>query len=302
MSTNPLAGLKIGFIGAGNMARSIIGGLVGGLVGQQIGSGLKPNQILVSNPSSGKLEQLALDFSGIQTRQDNRLVAEACDILVLATKPQVMPGVLAELKAVDCQNKLIISVAAGVETQTFSEGLAQSGLSIVRSMPNTPALIGLGATGLFANSHVSQQQKQQANQIFEAVGICEWIEDEAQMDLVTAISGSGPAHYFLFLEAVTEFAVTQGLSEQVARQLASQTALGAASMVQQNNDQSIANLRQAVTSPGGTTAAALESFASDDFKNIVAKALQSSVTRGQELAKQSKLASLEPSKTANSKS
>lgn len=277
-----LNNLTIGFIGAGNMARSIIGGL--------INSGLAASQLMVSNPSPAKLEQLIADFKGIQISQDNAQVAQKSEILILAVKPQMMSQMLSSINHLDLAQTLIISVAAGVETETINKQLnkASSSLAIVRSMPNTPALVGQGATGLFANGAVSAVQKKQASEIFNAVGSCQWVSNESQMDLVTAISGSGPAHYFLFLEAVTDYAIGQGMEPSVAKSLALQTALGAAIMAQQQSETSLAQLRQNVTSPGGTTAAAIDSFSNNNFKQIIAQALEASVKRGQQLAEISK--------------
>lgn len=270
---------QIGFIGAGNMAQAIIHGL--------IKAGLAPNNIHCSNPSAAKLEQLTSQYPKLNTSQDNSLIASASDILVIAVKPQKMQSALDSIKQLKLSDKLIISVAAGVETDAIANLLEQA-VPVVRAMPNTPATIGQGATGLFANSQVSDQQKSFASAIFDAVGISVWIDSEAQMDLVTAISGSGPAHYFLFLEAVIQSAIAQGMEATIAKTLALQTALGAAKMVEHNPETDIAKLRNNVTSPGGTTAAAIDSFQSDAFIEIIDKALKASVKRGVELAEISK--------------
>lgn len=271
--------LKIGFIGAGNMAQAIIHGL--------IKAGQPSNHIFCSNPSAGKLEQLQQQYSSINVSHDNTEVANNSDILLVSVKPQKISIALSSIKDIDLSNKLIISVAAGVETHTIEQILEQE-IPIVRSMPNTPAMIGAGATGLFANSKVTVIQKQLASNIFEAVGISAWITDETQMDLVTAVSGSGPAHYFYFIESVINSAVSQGMDEQTAKQLAVQTALGAAQMVIQNDKLSVEELRNQVTSPGGTTAAAIESFQNDDLTAIIDKAIRASVQRGVELSRISK--------------
>lgn len=269
-----IANAKIGFIGAGNMAASILGGL--------IQSGLPAKQIYVSNPSQGKLDALLERYPDLNTSNDNAYVADNVDYLLLSVKPQKMALACKPLQELNL-NCCVISVAAGVGCQTI-EDLLGKGLPVIRSMPNTPSLVGAGATGLFANQHTSEQQKKAATAIFDAVGLSVWVDDESQMDLVTAVSGSGPAHYFLYMESVVVAAVEQGLPETTARQLAAQTALGAARMVQDNTDLEISQLRRNVTSPGGTTAAALDVLIDGKLPELVAKAVNASVVRGKELA------------------
>ncbi len=270
-----LNGKKIAFIGAGNMAQAIINGL--------IESGIKPNSLYCSNPGLTKLDKLKVSYPGINTSQKNSDIAKQADILVLAVKPQVIAQALNSIAALDLSDKLIISVAAGVETQSISQ-LLQQDISLVRAMPNTPASIGMGATGLFANEKVCATKKTFSECIFNAVGTSVWIEHESQMDLVTAISGSGPAHYFLFLESVIQSAIEQGMAAETAKKLAIQTALGAASMAAQDPKHDIRQLRENVTSPGGTTAAAIESFQNNHFAEIIEKALKASVNRGKKLS------------------
>ncbi|WP_251358750.1 pyrroline-5-carboxylate reductase [Kangiella sp. TOML190] len=268
--------VHIGFIGAGNMAQAIIHGL--------LSNGLSQNQVACSNPSNGKLEALKQQYPNLTTSNHNRQVVETSDIVIFAVKPQKLAAALTPLADQNFSNKLLISVAAGVETETFSTLLKQE-LAVVRAMPNTPALIGQGATGLFATESVNRQQKSQSETIFDAVGKSAWLEQEQQMDLVTAIAGSAPAYYFLFLEAIIDSAIAQGMDPKTAKLLASQTAFGASSMVAQDLSQDIATLRTKVTSPGGTTAAALASFEQSQFQSIVDKAIKSAVNRGIELAK-----------------
>jgi len=269
-----IANAKIGFIGAGNMAASILGGL--------IQSGLSAKQIYVSNPSQGKLDALLERYPELNTSNDNAYVAEHADYLLLSVKPQKMALACKPLQELDL-DCCVISVAAGVGCQTI-ENLLGKGLPVIRSMPNTPSLVGAGATGLYANQHTSEQQKKAATAIFDAVGLSVWVDDESQMDLVTAVSGSGPAHYFLYMESVVAAAVKQGLPESTARQLAAQTALGAARMVQDNPDLEISQLRRNVTSPSGTTAAALDVLINGHLPELAAKAVNASVVRGKELA------------------
>ncbi|WP_223671110.1 pyrroline-5-carboxylate reductase [Kangiella shandongensis] len=270
-----LKNAKVGFIGAGNMAASILGGL--------IQSGLPAECIYVSNPSAGKLDALKAKYPTLNITHDNAEVANHVDYLLLAVKPQKMSLACDDFKDMDLSTKCAISVAAGVTCETLTNLLGDD-TPVVRSMPNTPSLIGYGATGLFANDKVSQKQKEATSAIFEAVGKSIWVDDENLMDVVTAVSGSGPAHYFLYMESVVQGGMELGLPEETARELAAQTALGAAAMVQQNGDMEIGQLRRNVTSPGGTTAAALDTLNDNDLPEIVKKALQASVKRGKELA------------------
>ena len=270
-----LSKAKVGFIGAGNMAASILGGL--------IQSGLPAESIYVSNPSAGKLDALKEKHPTLNTTHDNAEVATNVDYLLLAVKPQKMSLACEDFKAMDLSHKCAISVAAGVTCETLNN-LLGADTPVVRSMPNTPSLIGYGATGLYANDKVTEQQREATSAIFEAVGKSIWVEDEDLMDVVTAVSGSGPAHYFLFMESVVQGGMDLGLPEETARELAAQTALGAAAMVQQNGDMEIGQLRRNVTSPGGTTAAALDTLNDHKLPEIVKKALQASVKRGKELA------------------
>ena len=266
---------KVGFIGAGNMAASILGGL--------IQSGLPAESIYVSNPSTPKLDALKERYPTLNTTHNNAEVASNVDYLILAVKPQKMSLACADFRDIDLNNKCLISVAAGVTCDTLNQ-LLGADTPVIRSMPNTPSLIGYGATGLFANDKVSTEQREATSAIFNAVGKSIWVEDEELMDVVTAVSGSGPAHYFLFMESVVQAGMDLGLPEETARELAAQTALGAAAMVQQNSDTEIAQLRRNVTSPGGTTAAALDTLNEHKLPEIVKKALEASVKRGKELA------------------
>ena len=264
---------KIGFIGCGNMASAIIRGLVSG--------GFPASQLCVSNSSAEKLKQLSLE-TNMQTTSNNREVADFSDVLVLAIKPQVLPQVCEQLKDINLTHKLIISIAAGITTDKIAEYLAQSP-SIIRAMPNTPATIAKGATGLFANQQSSQSQKECAQSIFNAIGISEWVDNESLIDVVTAISGSSPAYVYILLESMIEQAVNQGLDQTTARNLATQAVLGAAELVQTQPQKALKELRQQVTSPNGTTAAAIDSFEQHDFSNIIKQAVAAAVARGKEL-------------------
>ncbi|MDE2280329.1 MAG: pyrroline-5-carboxylate reductase, partial [Xanthomonadaceae bacterium] len=216
------------------------------------------------------------------TFAENRLAVTDADVVVLAVKPQAMPKVHAELRlAVQGRRPLLISIAAGVRLEQLERWLGN--LPIVRCMPNTPALIGAGATGLCANSRVSPVQKAQAQHIMDAAGLTRWIADESLMDTVTALSGSGPAYFFALVEALEDAAVAQGLPRETARALAAQTCLGAGRMLVESGEDP-AELRRRVTSPNGTTQAALESFAADGLPRMAARAVAAATRRGAELA------------------
>jgi pyrroline-5-carboxylate reductase len=264
----------IAFIGGGNMARSLIGGL--------IRDSRPAASIAVSEPNAELRTALARDFS-VAAHADNDAAANSADVLVLAVKPQVMKTVCAGLREiVQARRPLIISIAAGIRIDQLDAWLGGN-LAIVRCMPNTPALIGAGAAGVHANARTSAMQKELAQSILSTAGLVVWIDDEAQMDAVTALSGSGPAYFFLLVEALIEAAVAQGLPRDAAQQLATQTCLGAGRMLREDGA-TPAELRRRVTSPNGTTQAALESFAADDFARIVARAVAAATRRGGELS------------------
>lgn len=264
---------RIAFVGGGNMARSLIGGL--------LATGLAPADIRAADPSAETREQLGRDF-GVATFAENRLAVADAEVIVLAVKPQVMPKVHGELRlAMQGQRPLVISIAAGVRLDQLERWLGA--LPIVRCMPNTPALIGAGATGLCANGRVSPAQKAQAQRIMDAAGLTRWIADEALMDTVTALSGSGPAYFFALVEALEDAAVAQGLPRETARALAAQTCLGAGRMLVESGEPP-AELRRRVTSPNGTTQTALESFAADGLPRLAARAVAAATRRGAELA------------------
>lgn len=264
----------ITFIGAGNMASSLIGGL--------IADGYDPAAIWATNPTTAKLEALS-DRLGINTAQDNAKGAQRAEILVLAVKPQTLPEVARELAdVIAAQKPLLITIAAGVPTTSLESWLGNR-YAIVRAMPNTPALVGCGATALFANGIVDDPQREIAENILRAVGQTLWVEHESLMDVVTALSGSGPAYFFLVMEALQAAAVDLGLSSKHANLLTLQTALGAARMaIESEND--AATLREQVTSPGGTTEAALTVLESGKLRDLFKQALTAAKERGQEIA------------------
>ena len=263
----------IAFIGGGNMARSLIGGL--------IARGAWPSAIRVSEPSEGARAGLAADF-GVAAFADNREAVRGAELAVFAVKPQVMKPVCEALVTTFPENAVALSIAAGITSAQIDQWLG-GGRAVVRTMPNTPALLGAGATGLFANARTDAGQRALAQATMDAVGVTAWIDDETLMDTVTAVSGSGPAYFFLLAEALQAAAIAQGLPPDAARALVVQTCAGAGRMLAESGEDA-ATLRQRVTSPGGTTQAALESFAASDFAGIVANAVAAATQRGAELA------------------
>lgn len=268
------ADTQISFIGGGNMARSLVGAL--------LHQGRAANTIAVVEPAAALRTQLAADF-GIDVHADSSAVAAAADVLVIAVKPQVMAEVCTQLaSAFAARPPLCISIAAGVRLQQLANWLGNQ-VPVVRSMPNTPALIGAGATGLIASNNATAAQRDMAETILAAAGMTAWIDDEALMDTVTALSGSGPAYFFLLVEAMEKAAVAQGLPQESARALAVQTCLGAGRMLAEGNEPA-ATLRERVTSPGGTTQAALDTFVAGNFETLVDQAMRAAALRGRELS------------------
>jgi pyrroline-5-carboxylate reductase len=264
---------KIAFIGGGNMASAIIGGL--------INNGFNARNITVADPYPPSLERLQNDFA-VNTTDDNNAAVKGADLVVLAVKPQQMQEVCSNIKAVIAEaSPLVLSIAAGITTDMFKLWLGD--VALVRAMPNTPALVQTGATGIFANAEVSDAQKQSASELLSAIGISEWVESEALLDAVTAVSGSGPAYFFLLIEAMQAAGEKLGLDSETAKSLSIQTALGAAKMAASSQD-SPAELRRKVTSPNGTTEAAIKSFEADGFADMVEKALNAADTRSKTLA------------------
>ena len=262
------------FIGAGNMSRSLIGGL--------IASGYAKDKIIATDPNAEQRDLVTEQFA-IHCFADNDEAIAQSDIVVLSVKPQMLKQVSQEIRAsIQAKKPLIISVAAGIRSDDISLWLGGD-LAVVRTMPNTPALIQTGATGLFANSVVNDEQRSEAEHILRAAGVTVWVNDEAQLDVITALSGSGPAYYFLMMEAMENAAIAMGLEEKTAHLLAMQTALGAAKMVMESK-QDCATLRANVTSPNGTTERAIASFEQDNFRDVVASAMQAAHARAGELA------------------
>jgi pyrroline-5-carboxylate reductase len=263
----------ISFIGGGNMATSLVGGL--------IADGRDPASIYVTDPDTEKLEALA-DVFRVQTSSDNEEAVSHASTVVLAVKPQIMASVV---KGVAVPGKahrpLFVSIAAGVREPDILRWLGYDA-AIVRSMPNTPALVGSGATALYANPFVSDTQRSLAESVLRAVGLTVWVEDEDQLDAVTALSGSGPAYYFLLMESMERAGIALGLSKDHARMLTIQTAFGAAKMALESSDPP-ATLRTRVTSPGGTTERALDILVTGGLEHLVHRALEAAHGRSVEL-------------------
>lgn len=264
---------NICFIGGGNMAQALIGGL--------LSRGLPTTRITVSDP----VEQIRhiLEEKGIQTTTDNVEAVQHADVVVLAVKPQVLATVLQPLKGL-LSDKLVISIIAGAEIQTISDLIGGS-QRVVRVMPNTPALVQTGAHGIYASEAVNAQDRELTSQILAATGLTIWVESEAQIDAVTAVSGSGPAYFFYLMESMIRAGKNLGLDEKVATALTLQTALGAAQMAITSSN-SPAELRKNVTSPNGTTQAALEVFDRAQISQNIQAALAAAQKRSQELAQE----------------
>ena len=256
------------------MARSLIGGL--------IADGCRPDTLCATDPDPEQRRALSQSF-GIHTVASNVEGVSQCEVVVAAVKPQVLPLVAREIaRTVTERPVLLISIAAGIREPDINRWLG-GGAAIVRAMPNTPALLRSGVAALYANETTSESQREAAESILRAVGAVVWLDDESLMDAVTAVSGSGPAYFFLFMEIIAEVANQLGLSPQISRLLTVETALGAARMALETSED-ISTLRHQVTSPGGTTAAALELLNSDQLRELIEKAIGKARTRSVELA------------------
>lgn len=266
----------IAFIGAGNMASNLIGGL--------IESGIDPNAIWATRRDATKLAILA-DQLGIKTTTDNNKAVQVADVIILATKPhhcaRLCQGLFDEIQA---RKPLVISVVAGLEAKTLQAWLGDN-IAIVRAMPNTPTAIRCGATALYAMASVNAEQREIAQVIARAVGMAIWIDNEDDMHTITALSGSGPAYFYLFMEQLARAATAMGLPEKTAQLLTAQTAFGASQLALKSGN-TVAELRAAVTSPKGTTASAIQTFCDKGLDNIVECAIKKARQRSVELATQ----------------
>jgi pyrroline-5-carboxylate reductase len=273
---NNMAKRNIAFIGGGNMARSLIGGL--------IVDGYPADRIWVSDPAHERLGELGAQFA-VHAVASNREATAQAEVIVLATKPDTVRRVATELAAtLGGRRPLILSVAAGVRVADLAAWLGDDSAAIVRAMPNTPALIRTGASALYANAHASAAQRDLAESLLRAVGITCWLDDEQAMDAATAISGSGPAYFFLLMEALEAAGLQLGLPAGQTRLLVLQTALGAAKMALES-DAGPAGLRRQVTSPGGTTEAAISALHAGQFGALIQQAATAAATRADELGK-----------------
>lgn len=271
-----MSNAKIAFIGAGTMATSIIGGLVK--------DQYPAKNIWASNINREKLADLAARYSINITPDNNEAVSKA-DIIILAAKPKMIIPICEEIKNTVLDKKpLVISVAAGITTETLEKCFSHT-ISIVRCMPNTPAILGCGITGLYATTHVPQERRDQAESILRTVGMTEWVLHEYLIDVITAISGSGPAYFFYLMEILQREAESLGLPAKSAKLFSIQTALGAARLALESNADPEA-LRQQVTSPGGTTEAAMNQLMEGDVASIFAKALAAAKAHSVEMGQQ----------------
>jgi pyrroline-5-carboxylate reductase len=265
---------KIVFIGGGNMASCLIGGM--------ITNGIPREKILVSEPGAEARQKLT-ELHGIETTADNRAAASQAALLVLAVKPQIMAAVATDLATALDHKPAVVSIAAGIPLVALENWLGTD-IALVRAMPNTPALVKSGATGLFANALLNDEQRQMVDQLFQSVGYTCWVEQESLIDAVIAVSGSGPAYFFLVLEAMQKVGQELGLPKQTAEALSLHTALGASRMALES-DATAAELRQQVTSPGGTTQAAIESFEQQGLENTFRQAMTNAVNRAEQMSK-----------------
>jgi pyrroline-5-carboxylate reductase len=266
----------IGFIGGGNMSTSLVVGL--------IESGWDPDKIIVSDPNIEKRDKLVEQLK-ITAINDNKQLASKVDVIILGIKPNNVKEVLTSIQnEIKEKQPLILSVAAGITTKQISTWVNNQSYPIVRAMPNTPALIRQGATGVFANSYTNNAYKKLTTKILEAVSCIAWIQEESQIDIVTALSGSGPAFFFYFIETLIQSAKKLGLDEQSAHKLCLQTAIGSALLAKDAS--SLKELRERVTSKGGTTQAGLNCLMSESFQNIIENTIKSASLRGKEISKQ----------------
>jgi pyrroline-5-carboxylate reductase len=265
--------MLIAFIGGGNMATALISGL--------LKAGRQGLEIRVADPSEEARKRMRSDF-GISVAEHATGVTDDADVIVLAVKPQVVPAVLTQLAGNLASGQLVLSIAAGTTIADITAGLGAD-LPVVRAMPNTPALVGAGITGVCSSAACKPHHREQAERILKSAGRVVWIENESLMDAVTAVSGSGPAYFFLLTEALAEAGERLGLPADTARLLAETTCTGAGAMLDSTSE-GAAVLRQRVTSPGGTTQAALDALAEGGFRNLVFRAAEAAERRGKELA------------------
>ena len=266
---------KVGLIGGGNMARAIGGGLLRG--------GMHATDLMIAEPLPQQCDRLRQELYGAMVTGDNKLVARTAEILLFAVKPQILKPVCQDLvDEVQASRPLIMSIAAGPRIDDIDSWLG-GGMSVVRVMPNQPALIDQGISALFANERTSQDRRDQAEKIMTAVGHAVWLDAESKMDAVTAVSGTGPSYFYLLIDVMIESARNYGIDEATARILAVETARGATALAAAETE-SMASLIERVRSPGGTTTAAFEYLDSKDARGIFATAIDEAEKRAAELA------------------
>ena len=263
----------IGFIGAGNMAYALIKGL--------LNNGFNANQINISDSNEELLRNRESELK-VSTYSDNASLLSNSDVIFFAVKPQVLSNVCLELKGIVKSKHLFVSIVAGIRSSDINRWLGGN-FSLIRTMPNTPALFQAGVTGLFANELVDNEQKSLVSSILSSVGECFWVNEEKLIDAITAISGSGPAYFFLLMESMKQAGIALGLDEEIANSLSIQTAYGASLMANKTGKDS-RTLRAEVTSPNGTTQSAIESFQDQNFEGIVANATRAAYDRARELS------------------
>jgi pyrroline-5-carboxylate reductase len=269
-------GMRIAFIGGGNMSTALVGGL--------LARGAAAAELSVADPSVAQLDRLRRDF-GVHATTDNAAAVRDADLVVLAVKPQDMAAVARGLAAeLATRRRIVVSVAAGIRLESLAGWLGHQA-ALVRAMPNRPALIGAGITAAYAGAEVEPAERTSVERVLSAVGPLVWLDDEAQMDAVTALSGSGPAYFFLLVEALEDAGAALGLPRTTARLLAVHTALGAGHMAAASADPP-AVLREQVTSRGGTTAAALAVLEAADIRGLVNRAVSAAERRSVELARE----------------
>ena len=272
-----MIGNKVGLIGGGNMARAIGGGLLRG--------GMHATDLMIAEPLPEQCDHLRKELYGAMVTDDNKLVARSVEILLFAVKPQILKPVCEDVAdEVQEQRPLIMSIAAGPKIDDIDAWLG-GGLSVVRVMPNQPALIDQGISALFANERTSGKRKEQAERIMTAVGHAVWLDSESKMDAVTAVSGTGPSYFYLLIDIMIESAKKFGIDDETARTLAVETARGATALAAAETE-SMSSLIERVRSPGGTTTAAFEYLDEKDARGIFATAIDAAEERAAELAKE----------------
>ncbi len=264
---------KFVFIGGGSMASCLIGGM--------LANGIEKSHITVAEPNATARQQLT-ELHGVNTTEDNLSAASSAEVIILAVKPQIMRSVATHLALALNHKPTIISIAAGIPIAALENWLGTD-LTLIRAMPNTPAMVQAGATGLYANRLLEAEEKGLVQNIFDTVGFTCWVAEETLIDAVTAVSGSGPAYFFLIYEAMQRIGQELGLEPEIAADLTLHTALGAARLALALS-QTPNELRQQVTSRGGTTQAAIECFQSEGIEDVFRKAMNRALERAQQMS------------------